>query len=650
VDRFFLNPWALVLSVLAGGIVLLYILKLKRLKVRISSTLLWEREVRDFKANAPWQRLRRNLLMILQIIALVLLALALARPFIFGTALSGGRTVVLIDTSASMLATDEKPDRLGRALKEASALVSDFSRNDEGMVIAAGPQPRILASFTKNKSELLAAVDKARQDAGGVADLNAALRLVSSVAAGSDTRVVIFSDGAVPELDPFATTDLKISYFPLGKQSENIGIVSAGARRNPYTEEYQLFIALHNYYGTPQKVELTFSAGGDPLDVREVELKAGQRQELLLSGMPYINKPIEVSLAREDVGGADPLPTDDKAYILMPKQVRYKVALCTSGESLLLNRVLKSLKEVDFYTYDGKTLTGGQGGKAEIDVWVVEGDAPSGNDPTASYLFINSTTHPYLPVIADGEVANDFNADPPVVLTVVGVDRASALLRYVNLGTLRLQAMRRCKLQPWGRTVVDASEGPLFVEGEQQGQRTVYLAFDIYRSDFPLRAAFPIFMANTINFLGQASNTGVGRSAAAGQHVDLVAPLRTELVRITAPDKSETTISLGTRDFTLSQTTQTGIYTLDYLDSASKSVGQDILPVSLLSDEESNITPAQTLRVQGVAEAIASGTAQPGEISGKREVRVNREFYTWLILLVLLIMGVEWYLYHTRAL
>lgn len=648
-DRFFLNPWALALSVLAGGIVLLYILKLRRVKVRISSTLLWEREVRDFKANAPWQRLRRNLLMLLQIIALVLLALALARPFIFGTALSGGRTVVLIDTSASMLATDEKPDRLGRAAKEAAGLIGDFSRNDEGMVIAAGPQPRILASFTKNKSELLAAVDKARGEAGGESDLNAALRLVSSVAAGSDTRVVIFSDGAVAELDPFATTDLKISYFPLGKQTENIAIVGAGARRNPYTEEYQLFVALHSYYGTPQKVELTFSAGGDPLDVREVELKPGQRQELLLTGMPYINKPIEVSMTRED-GGPDPLPADDIAYILMPKQVRYKVALCTLGESLLLNRVLKSLKEVDFYTYDGKTLTGGQGGKADIDVWVVEGDAPSGNDPTASYLYINSTRQPYLPVAPGGEVANDFNADPPVVLNVVGADSASPLLRYVTLSNLRLQAMRRCKLQPWGRTVVDSSEGPLFIEGEQQGQRTVYLAFDIYKSDFPLRAAFPIFMANTINFLGQAAGTGVGRSAAAGQHVDLVAPLGAERVRITAPDKTETTISLGTRDFTLSQTTQTGIYGLDYLDSASKSVGADTLPVSLLSEEESNIAPAQTLRVQGVQEAIASGQAATGEISGKREVRVNREFYSWLILIVLLIMGVEWYLYHTRAL
>ena len=104
VDRFFLNPWALALAALAGGIVLLYILKLRRVKVPVSSTLLWERSVQDFKANAPWQRLRRNLLMILQIIAILFLAIALARPFVFGTALTGGRTVIVLDTSSSMLA------------------------------------------------------------------------------------------------------------------------------------------------------------------------------------------------------------------------------------------------------------------------------------------------------------------------------------------------------------------------------------------------------------------------------------------------------------------------------------------------------------------------------------------------------------------
>src|SRR5205085_10830771 len=125
-ERFFLNPWALALGALSGAIVLLYILKLRRAKVRIGSTLLWERTVHDTKANAPWQKLRFNWLMVLQILAMLLLALSLARPFIFGTARSGGRSVLVIDTSASMLATDASPSRLGRAIDEAGKVISDM--------------------------------------------------------------------------------------------------------------------------------------------------------------------------------------------------------------------------------------------------------------------------------------------------------------------------------------------------------------------------------------------------------------------------------------------------------------------------------------------------------------------------------------------
>ena len=641
---------ALAFSALAGGIVLLYILKLRRAKVPVSSILLWERAIHDSKANALWQKLRRNLLMILQIIALILLALALARPFVFGTALIGGRTVLLLDTSASMLATDESPDRLGAASEAASGLISDLSRNDEGMVIAAGPTPRILQSFTKNKSELLSAIRQARDEAGGVADLNAALRLISSIAAGSSTRVVIFSDGAVPDLDPFATTDLSISFYPVGKASDNLAIVGAGTRLSPFSDEYELFVALRNYYGVPKKLDLLLSVQDEVLDVMEAELGAGQRKELVFRNLPYIPGPISVSI---DV--QDPLSEDDEAHISMPERVRYKVALSTQGESVLLRKVLRSLRDVELYNYTGGSLDSADAGASasgaagEMDVWVVEGDAPSVADSGASYLFIDTTRHAFLPVVP-GEVARvDFAADPPVIPTVVGLERGHRVLRYVKISELHLQAMRRTTVQPWGRVLVDASEGPLIVEGNLDGQRSLYLAFNIYESDFPLRAAFPVFMANAISYLGQAREGAAGASTAAGSRVDMLAPAEAARVVITDPSGHKSTLELGSREFTLSRTNEAGVYGLGYFDEAGRELKRSFLPVSLVSAEESNIAPARTLIVKGVDEMLA-GAGAPPEIVGTKEVRVNREFFTWLILAVLLIISAEWYLYHTRAL
>jgi Ca-activated chloride channel homolog len=647
VEQFLLNPWALALAGLSGGIILLYILKLKRTEVTISSTLLWDRSVQDFKANAPWQRLRWNILMLIQILALLLLVVALARPFLFGTQTLGGRTVLIIDTSASMLATDAKPDRLDAAVSAARNYLSGLRRHDEAMIIAAGPAPRIAASFTADRAVLNSALNEVRTGAGGVADLDAALSLVSSVSQGTGSSVVIFSDGAVPQLDPFATTDLKISYYPVGETSDNLAIVGAGVRRDPFAEQYELFAAVRNYYGTMQKVDLLIKVGEELIDVRTLELQAGQRSEITLGNLPYISEPITLQL---DV--ADPLAADNVAYLVMPPRQRYNVGLCTASESLLLRRVLGSLTDVDLFTFDGKALSGPRElPPSEVNIWVVEGDAAAYHSPAASYMFIDTTQHPSLPVEAGTVAKLDFNADPPVIPTVTGLDRGHPILRYANMAELNLQAMRRVTLKPWARAIVDASEGPLVVFGDHDGQRTLYLAFNIYDSDFPLRASFPIFMQNAVSFLGQGGAGGQQQCIPAGQRVELLAPPDAKALQVTLPDGVKRESALSTRDFTLSETAEVGLYQLAYLDEAGQPVGQAIVPVSLLNAEESAITPASALHVRGVDEAVAGSTdAAKADITGSREVKVNQEFYIWLILVALGLMGLEWYLFHTRAL
>src|SRR5438034_11101300 len=98
----FLNPLALLFGLLAGVIVLMYLLKLRRRREIVSSTLLWLRSVEDLIANAPFQKLRHNPLMWLQILIVLLVTMALARPTMWLNTQTGNRRIVLIDCSASM--------------------------------------------------------------------------------------------------------------------------------------------------------------------------------------------------------------------------------------------------------------------------------------------------------------------------------------------------------------------------------------------------------------------------------------------------------------------------------------------------------------------------------------------------------------------
>src|SRR5919206_2131346 len=112
----FLAPLALVSALIVGPIIIaMYLLKLRREERTVSSTFLWQRMVRDVEANAPWQKLRRNLLLLLQLLLLLALILALARPYFLTTGIAGRNLIVIVDRSASMGATDVQPTRLDAA-------------------------------------------------------------------------------------------------------------------------------------------------------------------------------------------------------------------------------------------------------------------------------------------------------------------------------------------------------------------------------------------------------------------------------------------------------------------------------------------------------------------------------------------------------
>src|SRR5688500_9864065 len=157
----FLTPAAFVLASLAIPIILLYMLKLRRKQVQVSSTLLWVQLLRDQQANAPWQKLKRNLLLILQLLILGALVLALARPALQVPAIASGSVIVLLDASASMNATDAVPSRFEEARRSIHELINGLSGTSAMTLILVGATPQTLISSESDKSSLANALDKA---------------------------------------------------------------------------------------------------------------------------------------------------------------------------------------------------------------------------------------------------------------------------------------------------------------------------------------------------------------------------------------------------------------------------------------------------------------------------------------------------------
>src|SRR5437016_150973 len=158
----FLNPLPAILAaaIAVPALLILYFLKLRRREMLVSSTLLWRKAIQDLQVNAPFQKLRRNLLLFLQLLLLILLLLALARPIANMRPGAGKMTVILIDRSASMSAMDvQGHSRLAEAKKRAKDLVGTLGRDGTAMVIAFDDTAETVQPFTTDTSSLRKAID-----------------------------------------------------------------------------------------------------------------------------------------------------------------------------------------------------------------------------------------------------------------------------------------------------------------------------------------------------------------------------------------------------------------------------------------------------------------------------------------------------------
>src|SRR5579859_4887134 len=101
---------------LAGVLILLYLLKMRRKELQVPARFLWPSMTYEIRANSLFQRLRFSWLLVLQLLALSLVVFAFARPQVKARSLTGEVSVLVIDASDTMSATDLKPNRLAEAL------------------------------------------------------------------------------------------------------------------------------------------------------------------------------------------------------------------------------------------------------------------------------------------------------------------------------------------------------------------------------------------------------------------------------------------------------------------------------------------------------------------------------------------------------
>ena len=608
----FLSPFAFLLFALSLPLVMLYFLKVRRRERRVPSLLLWAPALRDREASAFFQRLQRDPLLILQLLALLALTLALARPT--ATVLGDGarKVVVVLDNSASMKAKDVSPSRFDRAKGEAAALVRRLSEGAEVMVIESGVQPRVTAALSRDRDRALDAIWAARAH-DLPHRLTESIRIARALV-GTDPRaeIHVFTDGAFTLEPSPETTDARLRWVGVGQGGKNLAITNLAVRKASYGSfEYQAFASLVNW--TPDARTFNFALTIDDKEIAEksVTLEPNVRRSLVL---PFTHN--GGGTVKATIKVRDDLDTDNTAWAVLPPPRKIAVLLVSPG-NLFLEKVLKTDPQVGV---EVRTPDQYQGGMEGADVVVLDSVSPPHVGP-GRFVFVNG-----VPADVPLEVLGRSTERP----TIMDWDRAHPIMRHVEFSKVTIEESLRIRPLAAGRPLVEATGGPLIYALEETDRKAIFIGFDLFRTDFPLRVAFPLILSNGLRWLHPAGLDQASLQLVAGQPILLPVAHGVSGVTVTTPAgrSVKAQITRGVVSFT--ETEEVGVYTL------TSPRGEMRVAVNLTDAEESNLAPRP----------LPATAPRPAEAAAP--VPIERELWPLFVAIAVALLILEALLYWRR--
>ncbi|MDD3024171.1 MAG: VWA domain-containing protein [Syntrophomonadaceae bacterium] len=473
-----LNPAAFAFAFIIPLIILLYLLKPRHQEITVSSTYLWDQVLRDMEASTPWQRLKKNILLILQLLAAFLLLIALSRPLLAGGGNAGRDLFVVLDCSASMMATDVQPSRFAEAQRQAGRLIDEMAARDQMTLIAMGDQPRILLAASNDQLRLRQALDDVRVSTGQAA-LEPVLDLLASLSENSKRGLaLIFTDGRTLPLKNDLSLNCPLEMRQLGKANDNMAITVLATRREG-AEIYTL-ARVQNYGEQDVYSDIELWTDGKLFDARQLSIKAHDNLEVIWDKLPVNTQTIEAQLSR-----ADYLQADNQAFAVAEQIMEQRVLLVSKG-NIFLEKALQVKPGLQIFKTPGSSYGPEMD---DYDLYIFDSYLPV-SLPKSNTIIINPPLHNTF-IKTAGELKNIAHLVPA---------QNDALLQYVDVKGWQLARSRKVETPVWGRPLLSYEDSPILLVGENP-HRTVVFTFDLHESNIPLQTGFPILVHNLLEWL-----------------------------------------------------------------------------------------------------------------------------------------------------
>lgn len=589
----FTNLWPLFLLITIPLLILLYILKRKYREEVISSTLLWNEVYKNTRANTPWEKLRKNIMLLLQIIILLLLILSLMRPFLN----FGGKTykniILVIDNTASMSAEYGDGTRLDEAKKLAKEFLASTKDDTNTYIIAFDGNSNLLQNgdFDKEVSNDIISSISQSYNSG---DINETLSFVKAIGEGieEDYEVIAITD------KDFSLGDVNGKVVSLANSGVNASIDNISHK---FLEDSVRVIATITNRGTGDyQGDFSLYDGEELISVEALDLKEGENKTLTFDLSSIKSETLRGELSRKDMIAGD----NTYNHVVGKKKVN-KVLIVTE-QNLFLEKAFSNIQNTEVYkTNNASNLTSAD----NYDLYVFDGVTPDIIPSKGSILFINPSSNEFFNVTSGGE-----GGEAKAVIGEVS--------KYLEDTTFTAAKYNSIEIPYYGKGFLNIDEDFIGFKGEVDGRKIAALSFDLHNSDFPLKKEFPILMyelgENLISSgMVYSSNYKVGEKIIAkGLSLD-------SNITLTYPNGDTEEITSGDE---IKEDSQIGVYRLETQDE------KELFSVNFPSEKEGNTNVSNISESENV-------------VSSKADLKRGLNLYPLIIILAIAVVAFEWIMY-----
>lgn len=617
--------WPVALAVFIPGIILLYLLKQKVVNQKISALNLWKEAYENVQASTPWEKFRNNILMYMQIAALLLLILALMSPYITGSGSEYSNVLIIIDNSASMSGLYSEDESKLDVAKEQAA---DYVNSNDGTrytIMTVSNTPELIISGSDDKGRVSDAVNNIETtDIAGSLD-QAASMVQSLVAAWKSYKVIAFTDSSAN------MQNINCEVVDLSIQGNN-GAIQSLSHTVSEDGTVKVMARVDNYGNNSLNTDVNLYIGNKLYDIQNVTVEAGESSivyfkdiasgkynSILAGNTPYL---------MAELNSKDMLAGDNIVYDILDNGSENKILLVTDKNTFLE----KALKISGSQTIDKVQPKDAEAADIEeYSLVVYDGVLPGELSETGNIIFIN-------PPASDVKKETEgWQKD----IFIYGKKSKSSVIRtlkgnvteYIEDYSFSSLDVLGFKTPKWAKAFFETgsklSAGYL---GNYNGRMVAVIGFDLHNTDFPLQTEFPIFM---YNLLRETMSVRIAEKSVynAGEAVSIQKKGKSEKVVVTKPDGTKENYNLEGGTVVFADTIDAGLYSIKEDDG-------EMYFIVPFPEEESDVLKETVITSDKNTKTDVNKTLS-GSISKKMVV------LPVLALLLVLLMA-EWIVYRKR--